>query len=156
MLEIIKNTTESYLLKRCPVEKSNVYLIEGECFAFDKTKYRKKDDTKAYCSSIFGEHLHGRIYEPRSRNIENAVPSKWGGFEGGHHWLGINDNQSEGTWRYDSDDSKIAFSSWDNSQPGGGTGDTCAYQYYNEYLSEAKWYYYPCGRAGLFALCELE
>ena len=31
--------------------------------------------------------------------------------------LGINDNQSEGTWRYNSDDSKIAFSLWSPGEP---------------------------------------
>ena len=46
--------------------KSNVYLIEGKCFSFDNTN-RNKDDTTAYCLSVFGKHLRGRIHEPRSR-----------------------------------------------------------------------------------------
>jgi len=159
ILEIIKNTNTSIGENHppkppCPVEKSNVYLIEGECFAFDKTKVRKKDDTKAYCASVFGEHLHGRIHEPRSRSIQSTVISKWNTFAPGgyYHWIGINDKQSEGTWRYDSDDSKIAFSSWTSGQPDGGTGQNCACQ---SYSSGVKWIDCACGGTW-YALCELE
>ena len=69
------------------------------------------------------------------------------------HWIGINDKQSEGTWRYDSDDSKIVTSLWGSGQPDGGTGQNCAYQYY---YSGANWDDYPCGDAGCYSLCELE
>ena len=106
ILKIIQNINTSISENHppkppCPVEKSNVYLIEGECFAFEK-KLCNKDGAKAYCASIFGEHLRGRIHEPRSRSIQDAVLSKWNAFSSGNcHWLGINDNQSEGIWRYD-------------------------------------------------------
>jgi hypothetical protein len=158
ILEIIQNINTSISENHppkppCPVEKSNVYLIEGECFAFEKTT-RNKDGAKAYCASIFGEHLRGRIHEPRTRSIQNAVLSKWNAFEPGTcHWLGINDNQSEGTWRYDSDDSKIAFSSWGTGYPKSRTSYNCAYQVYS---SGAKWIDYLCPAAGCYALCELE
>jgi len=157
--EIIQNINSSIFENHppkppCPVEKSNVYLIEGNCFVFDKTA-RHKDNTKAYCASAFGEHLLGRIHEPRSRSIQNAVLSKWNTFAPGSHchWLGINDNQSEGTWRYDSDDSKIAFSSWKAGEPNDGASYNCAYQHYS---AGAKWEDYTCGSAGCFSLCELE
>ena len=157
--EIIKNISTSISENHqpkpaCPVEKSNVFLIEGKCFAFDAAA-RNLDDTNTYCSSVFGEHLRGRIHEPRSRIIQNAVHSKWMAFHGNGYCylLGINDNQSEGTWRYNSDDSKIAFSLWDSGEPNSGTAHNCAYQYKS---SGAKWVDYPCGSAGCYSLCELE
>ena len=50
------------------------------------------------------------------QSIQNAVLSKWKSLftmpNAKCHWLGITDSQSEGTWRYDSDNNNIFFSSW--------------------------------------------
>ena len=134
----------------CPVGRPNIYLIHGECFAFDKTKGRNKDDTKVYCSSVFGSALDGRIHEPRSRSVQRAVLEKWNAFAPGHnHWLGITDNHRDGTWRYDSDNGTIAFSEWYNGQPNGGTGENCAFQ-------GTTAHDYPCDKVDIYALCDLE
>jgi hypothetical protein len=42
-------------------------------------------------------------------------------------WLGGNDLEKEGKWRWSGDDSKLSYKSWDiNSiQPNGGTNENC-------------------------------
>ena len=47
--------------------KSNLFLIENQWFAFDKTIRRKRDDARAYCASAFGENFRGKIHEPRTK-----------------------------------------------------------------------------------------
>ena len=47
--------------------KSNLFLIENQWFAFDKTIRRKRDDAKAYCALAFGENFRGKIHEPRTK-----------------------------------------------------------------------------------------
>jgi len=145
------------MAKSCPVGKNNVFSIGSGCYAFDKTS-RTFYSAQQYCTTIFGSNQRGKIYEPRSQLQQNEVLSKWNEIypDGYHHWLGISDVQSEGVWKYVSDNQEVTFNSWrkkkTGDEPDGGSRVNCAYQ--QQFSNGPNWYDLRCW-SGSYTICEL-
>jgi len=142
------------MAKSCPVGKNNVYSIGSGCYAFDKT-FRTFSDAQQYCSTVFGSNLRGKIHEPRSRRQQYEVALKWKEFapHSGYR-LGITDKQSEGVWKYASDDQEVTYNKWNSGQPDGGTDQNCAVLYWNYSRGGPRWNDVSCGTE-TFTLCEM-
>ena len=59
----------------CPENKPGFAMVENNCYFFEKVG-RTYEDAKGACRNVFGSGTEGRIFEPRSININNAVLTK--------------------------------------------------------------------------------
>jgi hypothetical protein len=90
--------------------------IDGKCFYFLQ-EIKTYEDAQYECSDwfkTFDGNVQGRIYEPRNRaNFELIFKTATDifGSQNPVFWLGIDDIQTNGEFRYRSDD-KLATNSW--------------------------------------------
>merc|ERR1712096_250924 len=90
--------------------------------------------------------LGGFVAEPRSASIYSYLKTK-----GRHIWLGLSDNETEGTWLWQSDNAAVSWNDWPSSEPGTNIAKNCAY-YSTSYL---KWFSRACSNE-YYYICQAE
>ncbi|HEX8825333.1 MAG TPA: C-type lectin domain-containing protein [Archangium sp.] len=98
-------------------------------------------DAKAICESLG----YGLV------TVNDASEERWlDGFQGPHTWwLGHNDTQSEGSWRWSHGAS--SYTNWLSGEPNNaGNNEDCAH---DNWLGRGGWNDYPCD-IGQYFICE--
>ena len=67
-----REVIETQDLIKCEREKNYKY-IRGKCYYFDSATQRSFSDAKNFCSTVFGPEKSGKIWEPKSRSINDLV-----------------------------------------------------------------------------------
>ena len=99
----------------CPTDNPNYAVIKNTCYYFD-TNYLTPEAARSACDSKFG-NLKGQLVEPRSVEenadiyemiLSNAKAEEVQATLYGW-WIGVNDSQNEGTFRYESNGDIVPF-----------------------------------------------
>ena len=78
-------------------------------------------DARAFCNGI-----GSKLFEPRDLPINAFVASEAKARGLSQFWIGVGDVQTEGTFRYDSNDDSITWNNWNKGQPNNyGVGEDC-------------------------------
>ena len=107
------------LIAACP-SNGDWKFIQGTCYSFVKTKLIYTD-ARTYCKG-----MGGKLLEPKDEITNDVIKDvaihhldgpwetivTWGWF-----WLGIDDIDQEGEFKYASDMSPILWSNWNLNQP---------------------------------------
>ena len=93
----------------CPTENSNYAALKNTCYYFD-TNYLTPEDARSACDSKFG-NLKGQLVEPRSIEENADIYAKAEEVQATLYgwWIGVNDSQNEGTFRYESNGDVVPF-----------------------------------------------
>ena len=79
------------------------------------------DDARAFCIGI-----GSKLFEPRDFPSNAFVTSEAKARGMSQFWIGIHDAQTEGEFRYDSNDEQMTWSNWKEGQPNSfGGGEDC-------------------------------
>ena len=73
------------------------------------TEPKSFDDAAKHCIQI-----GGKLFEPKSEKENDDVINS---FETLQFWLGIHDNEEEGHFKYQSDNSELEFEKWYSGEP---------------------------------------
>ena len=99
------------------------------------------------------ESVGGKMAEPKSKEINDEIQKEASSVigRGTWYWLGLNDEEKEGTWVYNSDGQKIEWSNWGKKEPSGGSKENCVFSrgHYN-----GQWFDYPCATRSYHFVCE--
>jgi hypothetical protein len=97
-------------------------------------------DAKAICESLG----YGLV------TVNDASEASWlRGFEGPHSWwLGYNDTQTEGVWRWSHGSS--SYTNWQSGEPNNVNNEDCAH---DNWAGRSGWNDYPCD-IGQYFICE--
>ena len=89
---------------KCSTNTTNYRLINQKCVYYETQGYNY-EDAKQNCKTKFDGN--GRLFEPTTWN-ENEIAYKIGKQLGNKNWrIGINDEQSEGHFSYESTGARI-------------------------------------------------
>ena len=58
--------------------------------------------------------------------------------------LGINDNETEDNWVFDSDRTPVVYQNWKSGDESQGRRENCAFMFRNHITAGAAWGDYPC------------
>jgi len=117
---------------RCPTEnyttegiKHGYKLIEEKCY-FIQIISRTFKKTQEFCVTVFGPMHKGKIFEPRSSNVNNLVLKEALGLNRGtgqYFWMGVNNTD----YKYISNGLPINLGliPWDLGQPSTASKDHC-------------------------------
>ena len=113
-------------------------------------------NAKANCKDKFGSENHGRLFEPKSLQMNQLVfeaSLKVLGFRTSRYrFLGVDDLSTEGTFVYSSDSSQIAFPiPWAPGDPNGFNSSNCILV---GYRNTDRWIDALC-RQGQHSICEM-
>ena len=101
------------------------------------------DDAAKHCIQI-----GGKLFEPKSEKENDDVIDS---FETLQFWLGIHDNEEEGHFKYQSDNSELEFEKWYSGEPNNiNNEENCARVVHG---SEHQWNDIPCHLLSPF-VCE--
>ena len=147
----IEKLNEAFLnmkkIVRCPTEDTNYRLISGRCYYLDLGDLVTYENAQRFCAEKF---VGGKLFEPENLSINNLV---WNSFKdimpsSYAPYIGINENNSENNFHYDSSGVKISFiPPWETGS-GNRDENTCVYIW-----TDGKWGDYRCSY-GRRALCE--
>ena len=88
------------------------------CFQFEK---KTVVQALAFCNSI-----GSKLFEPKDLPSNDFVTTEAKARGVSQFWIGIHDIQTEGTFRYDSNNESITWSNWNEGQPNdNGGGEDC-------------------------------
>ena len=113
----------------CSTNNPNYALIGGQCYYFD-TNQRTRAEAKSYCTSN-----HGKLWEPKTIKRMNELHTKANSLLANKNWwIGINDTDSEGTYKFDSNGDNFPFLDkkfpWGLVEPQGGSSENCVLMNY--------------------------
>ena len=139
-LEIINHRSLTY---DCPVTGSMYFYVEGKCFFVD-TDLRTYDEAKENCKNRFGKQLLGRLFEPKTIEVNNNVAQATYDITGEYaFWIGIKVAPGSKIFYYDSWGA-LPFSNW-----GGGQQHDCVQWYWSGYWNTLR-----CSKLNK-SICEL-
>ena len=95
--------------------------------------------------------------EPKSKEINDEIQKEASSVigRGTWYWLGINDEETEGTWVYNSDGETIEWSNWQSGQGNYGSSENCAITSgSSDTTVHGKWYDVPCATSNRYFICE--
>ena len=119
-------------------------MINNKCVYYETSRYNY-EDAKQGCESRFSNN--GRLFEPKTW-YENEVAFKIGRHSLGiiyvNWWVGINDEENEGQFVFESDGTSISYSpSWFNGYGTKGTSNNCIL-FASEDGQTLDWIDWPC------------
>ena len=93
----------------CPTDNPNYAALKNTCYYFD-TNYLTPEAARSACDSKFG-NLKGQLVEPRSIEENADIYAKAEEVQATQYgwWIGVNDSQNEGTFRYESNGDVVPF-----------------------------------------------
>ena len=101
--------------------------MNGRCYYFEAPFAKNFNDTKAYCKTIFGNGINGRIYEPRSKNQMNLVLKEASTFSDGVFYVGVTNMVLNTEFRYDSNNELVSMEiPWRGGSPPSSKRCVCA------------------------------
>ena len=109
----------------CESEFKHSIWIENKCYYFHNKELQSYDDVQRTCSLIFKQYgfNNGRLYEPRDAETFAKVyrlAEEFSNYTTLQIWLGMNDNENEGQFRYSSDGGLLTMNSlWAGNCQGG-------------------------------------
>ena len=137
----------------CDTLGNNYEYILGNCYYFEASAY---SFTKASekCKDSFGDFGIGRIFEPRSKILNDLVIQearttvKLDDF-----WIGIRDSDSKNNWQYVSSNQTVSWTNWRSGQPDNNDGnpENCLGTLFKDSF---EWDDTPC-RYSKPSICEL-
>ena len=121
-------------------EVSNCYLFGTEKMTFAEAQQFCKDNG-------------GKLAEPRRKIETNAINRIINEEAGGmSYWIGLTDNDREGTFTWLSDDSEVQYSDWAHGEPNDQNDEDCTHL---RKAKEFQWNDFSCNaRNGNTALCQ--
>ena len=94
----------------CPISDSRFFIVEDKCIFLEERSMNRTDAT-ANCAKEMANYGIGRLFEPKSLEMNNEVATKVFTLIGqyGVH-IGVNDIAKPDDYVYDSDSTPISFS----------------------------------------------
>ena len=121
-----------FLAVECPIDDPNYAFIGGTCYYFD-TVHRTKLEAKENCIKNYG-----KLWEPNTVDLIDQVHSKAKDVSRSQHWwVGISDESSEGTYKFESNEEIFPFNTpkiapWKGNEPNGGSTENCVAMHRND------------------------
>lgn len=107
-----------------PNPESKCYLVGQDRMAFS--------DAGNFC-----EENGGSLAEPRSfgesEAINGMIESGW------EYWIGVSDRREEGTFVYESDETRLSYAHWKGGEPNNRGNEDCVHLRYTEKLWKGSW-----------------
>ena len=89
----------------CPTNDPNYHQLNDHCIYMEQS-WKIYDDAKQNCLTKFGGH--GKLFEPKTWS-ENQMAYKLAGYGNWNWWIGVNDQQTEGSYVYESNGSPLSY-----------------------------------------------
>ena len=115
----------------CPVGWIDAKHVNLGCLYFEKNKAMSWTDSRDYCETLDYENSHlVEIYDSTQQRFLKEMLLQFD--KSFTWWIGLNDREKEGIWKWTYSGNVSTYFSWGNNEPDGGTGENCISLWYTK------------------------